>query len=101
MNNRFTGPDASRRAALTSGYAQAEYKIAPSWTTYGRLEATGARANDPYLALFPEFPKLRQMAGVRLDLPYKQAVKLEFARERRFDRSQFNQIDLQWSAVFP
>ncbi len=57
-------------------------------------------ADDPYLDLFPGFVKRRALAGLRFGLTHNQALKLEWADVKRRN-DQFNEIILQWSAVFP
>ena len=99
VNNRFV--DSAQSSRFIAGYAQAEYKLAPSWTVYGRLEATDATASDPYLSMFRDFPRTRQAGGVRFDVAPKHALTLEFAAAKPLDAARQRRVELQWSAAIP
>lgn len=90
----------SKRGSFTNAYLQPEYDWNPSWTFYTRFENTRGNKNDAYLALFPEFVKRRNLAGVRYNFALRQAFTVELSRSYRLN-DEFNQITLQWSAGFP
>lgn len=79
---------------------QAEYALAPDWTLYGRAENTFSDDSDPYLAQFPGFIRQHNLAGVRLELNKQQALKLELGAVQ-LQNDHFNQLGIEWSAVFP
>lgn len=101
VDNRLDGPDISTRSAFTAAYLQPEYRMAPAWTVFGRLEATRNNHNNAYLNLFPEFVISRHIAGSRIAVGRNQALKFELSHNERQDRAHFNQISLQWSMVYP
>lgn len=85
-----------------AGYAQAEYQIVPAvWTAFARHEAISNRLDTEYLDLFPELPRQREIVGVRWDFYQNQALKLEGIRDKSFNDTTFDGIELQWSALFP
>ena len=99
--NHQEGVDVPDQAAFTAGYVQVEYKVHDDWTLYGRLEDTSSTKNNPYLDLIPDFLKASAMAGCRVELSSKQALKLEISRNERQDEVKFDQVSLQWSMVYP
>lgn len=98
VTGRFAGIPG--RDSFVAALGQAEYRFSPTWTLYGRGELAGIGTEDPYLALYPDFPKSRLTAGMRFDLTRRQALSLEFASGSRFDQLHLNQIDLRWRAEF-
>lgn len=101
FRNRLAGSGERRNSTLHNGYLQGEYRFSDKWLAFGRIENTG-NGGKAMLTLqeFPEFTRKRAMAGLRFDLPHKQALKVEAGRIRRLDDA-FSQVQLQWSAVFP
>jgi hypothetical protein len=83
-----------------NAYGQIEWQWRERWTLFTRLEGTLGEDGDPYLARFRDFVEDRVTGGVRLDLPYHMALKLEASREHVRD-DEFSQVMLQWSAAFP
>lgn len=86
--------------SFTSGFVQAEFEVNEAWTLYSRLEASLSADDSSYLQLIPSFVKSRQLVGARFDFWERQALTLELANVRAV-HSEFGQIRLQWSAVFP
>ena len=86
--------------SFTSVWLQAEYQWDALWTPYARAEGTRGEDDDPYLTLFHHFVEGRGLAGVRRDFGRKQALKLEYARSR-VEAGSYNELNIQWSMVFP
>ena len=101
VNNRIEPRHVAQSNTFTSGYVQAEYSIQPGWTLFGRVEDTADANGDPYLNLRPDFIKSRTLAGARYELSHNQALKLELSHSKHQDKPQFNQLAMEWSAVFP
>lgn len=101
VRNRFEGSMAGSSGTIRAGFMQAEYRHDPMWTGFARLESLGAHASDPYLTLFGDPSRHRQVLGLRLDLPMRQALKLEVGREQRISGDALRQIAVQWSTVLP
>jgi len=101
VSNRLKGPAPTDHADFTAGYLQAEYQAYPDWTFFGRLEDTHGTKNNAYLDLNPQFLDTRAVAGARVEVGRRQALKLELSHNERQDDTRFNQISLQWSMVYP
>lgn len=99
--NRLDSPASAKNSDFRAGYLQAEYQIHDSWTVFGRLEGTADAKNNAYLDLNPEFMAERAMVGARFEASSRQALKLELSRNETQDDTRFNQLDLQWSMVYP
>ena len=82
-----------------AGYLQLEYNAGSSWTTYGRIEASSNVSDDPYLAMYPNLTRSKQILGIRYDIGRRQAVKVEFSRNETSD-SDFNRLQVNWSAAY-
>lgn len=85
---------------FVSGYLQGEYAWQPGWIGYARQETSGGVSDNAFLELFPHFIRERSLAGARWDFTSRQSLKLEVARSEH-EHSRFNEMTLQWSAVFP
>lgn len=101
VSNRLEDSASASDADFSAGYLQAEYQVHDSWTVFGRLEGTGSVKNNAFLGLNQEFMTERAMAGARFEVGSRQALKLELTRNERQDDTRFNQLDLQWSMVYP
>jgi len=98
--NRMDRRARNQTDSFLSGYLQAEYTFAPDWTLFGRLEATSNANSSDYLALFPHVITDRQMLGLRFDFVASQALTVEISHAESAS-DDFEQVLLQWSAVFP
>lgn len=83
--------------SFVNGYLQLE-RMWNRWTMYARVEESVGHENDPYLARFPEFIRAARVAGVRLDLTERQALRLELRRNHRIDEHG-TELLLHWSAA--
>ena len=101
VHNRIEPQLAVESHTFTSAYLQAEYPILPEWTLFGRIEDTAEKTGDLYLGLRPDFTKSRTLAGARFELTHNQALKLELSHSKHQDNTQFNQLAMEWSAIFP
>lgn len=100
FRNELAGASGIDSGTFLNAYVQGEYRFAPKFTLYGRTEGTSRDSGDAYLALLPDFVDSRNMMGLRYEVAKGQAIKLEASHVRRLD-DHFNQLQLQWSAVFP
>lgn len=100
IHNDFTGGASEPESDVLNLYGQAEWRVADDLTLYSRIEGTFNDNGDLYFDHFRNFVRDRYMGGVRYELPYKMALKLELSREHTRDDA-FGQVGLQWSAVFP
>jgi hypothetical protein len=87
--------------SFTAGFVQGESQVAEAVTLFARAERLTSSPADPYLALFPNFPKSTDVVGVRWDFARKHALTLEIANNVRRDQTVFGQTVLQWSAIIP
>ena len=86
--------------SFVNGYGQLEWLLREKWTLFSRIESTLASSEDQYLDVFNKTVRDRVMAGARYELRRNMAIKLEVSRDK-LEHDRFNQIRLQWSAVFP
>ncbi len=98
IHNDLDGPGSE--PAVVNLYGQVEWQANNDWTLYGRAEGTFNEDADAYLAHFPNFVEDRVLSGIRFELPFHMAIKLELSREHVRDDA-FGQVLLQWSALFP
>ena len=95
----------TQKDEFVAGYVQAEYKISPNWTIFGRAENGFDDEDSPYLDMLPEYIARKTMLGARWDFAKFQSFTIEIAdaaqhREGQSDVS-FKEVRIQWSAVFP
>ncbi len=100
VQNRLTQPTDRITKHFVNGYAQVEYPWNDKWTLYSRLEKTLVGAEDQYLDIFNKVVRDRALVGGRYNFNHNMALKLEVSRDS-LEKDRFNQIMLQWSAVFP
>ena len=100
IRNDLQGMGAQPAHDVVNLYGQGEWHASDDWTLYGRIEGTFNAKNDLYFDHFRTFVRDRYLAGVRYELPYNMALKLEVSRDTIRDDS-FGQVGMQWSAVFP
>lgn len=101
IRNEFEGRLAGTAGSIKAGFVQGEYRHDEHWIGFARAEALTAASNDPYIGLFGDASRSRQVLGLRLDLPYRQALKLELGREHRQSGDRLRQASVQWSTVLP
>lgn len=87
------------------GYAQLEYEANNVVTVFGRIEGGVDQDDSAYLALFDAVITERYMLGARWDVAEHHALTVEIANTT-FGASpagsrDFNEVRLQWSAVYP
>jgi hypothetical protein len=87
------------------GYAQLEYEANNVMTVFGRIEGGIDQDDSAYLALFEAFITERYMLGARWDVAEHHALTVEVANTTfgaaASGSRDFNEVRLQWSAVFP
>jgi hypothetical protein len=87
------------------GYAQLEYEANNVMTVFGRVEGGIDQDDSVYLALFESFITERYMLGARWDVAEHHALTVEVANTTfgaaASGSRDFNEVRLQWSAVFP
>ena len=86
-------------------YVQLEYEANNILTVFGRVEGGIDQDESAYLALFEAFITERYMLGARWDVAEHHALTVEFANTTfgaaASGSRDFNEVRLQWSAVFP
>jgi hypothetical protein len=89
------------RERFSAGYLQVEVPLPHRLTLYARHETApgAADARLPRLAS-ADLVLHGNFAGLRLDLPYQQALTLEASRATLMSGA-LNRLRLQWSAAFP
>lgn len=86
---------------FSAAYLQGEYGLGTRTTAYARVETTNdARADALYLGRFKSFVTERTLAGLRIELTDRQALKVELATRESFG-VETERITVQWSAFFP
>jgi len=99
MNAKFVG-DGGGNDEFFAGYLQLSRKLGRGLSLLGRFEGSAHTNDSRYLALFPDFVSQRAVFDLRWDLAPQQALSLEFAAAQgRYGN--FQELRLQWSAVFP
>ncbi len=98
MRNHFRA--GNKAADFLAGQVQVERHL-DEWTLFARQESTASNRNDPYLALFSDFPKSRTALGARFDITPRQALTLELAHHVNRDSKNYNEAAVQWSTVLP
>lgn len=87
--------------SMLGAYVQAEIPFAERWKLFGRVEGVDGEGSegkdDPYLALFPTLIEDRLVAGVRVELDRRQALKVEVSRVREILGAWRTVIQAQWS----
>ncbi len=86
--------------SFINSYLQLEMPLGASWTPYGRLEKSMGDEDDPFLHHVHAFIRDRALVGVRYDFLHNHSLKLELSKAE-LAASHYNQVTLQWSAVFP
>ena len=99
VNNQGTLGGPARSDTFNAWFAQGEYRIGEPVTAFARIERSRSDPTDPYLALFPSFPKSTDVVGIRWDFRPNHALTVEYSSNVRRDDSSFSQLMLQWSAV--
>lgn len=99
-NDLRGGSVAGQGRGVTNLYAQVEWHLHEDWKLYSRAEGTFNAKDDPYFEHFRYFVRDRYLGGVRYELPYDMALKLEVSRDHIRDGA-FGEVQLQWSAMFP
>ena len=86
-------------------YVQLEYEANNILTVFGRVEGGIDQDESAYLALFEAFITERYMLGARWDVAEHHALTVELANTTfgaaASGSRDFNEVRLQWSAVFP
>ena len=99
VNNRSSLGGPARSDKLNAWFVQGEYRIREPLTVFGRVERSRSDPGDPYLALFPNFPKSTDVIGLRWDFMPNNAITLEYSASVRRDDTPLNQFLVQWSTV--
>ncbi|MDH3441043.1 MAG: hypothetical protein OEM63_09840, partial [Gammaproteobacteria bacterium] len=99
VRNRIYQANDDDAANFVSSYVQAERFLSEKWSIFGRLEKTFASENDAYLALFSDHKRETILAGARLNLFNRHALKLEISGNRGRD-DRYGRFTLQWAAMF-
>lgn len=100
LHNVIEDSGVLQQSTLLASYWQLQRRLDSNWTPYMRLEHIPNTGNDPYLRYFPNFPRQRELLGLRYALSERQAIKVELTDARTRDR-RLGQFALEWSAVFP
>jgi hypothetical protein len=81
------------------GYVEAERQLPFDFTVLARIEGSQGTGSSPYLRLFEEFARARQLAGLRWDFAQRQALTLQLTDSHTLN-GRFSDVRLQWSAAF-
>lgn len=100
VQNSLEGQNGDAHAAFENIYIQGEYKAAPGWVGYGRIEESN-NTHNAYLDFFPDFVKSRAVVGARWEPIHNQAIKFEFQNRQQQAFGRTREIALQWSMVYP
>lgn len=87
------------------GYLQGEYEVSDKWTVFGRTEIATGEDDSLYLQLLPAVVAHRTLLGVRRDFARSHSLTLEVSKSKSkglgLSHDSFNDLRIQWSAVFP
>ncbi|KAF0192115.1 MAG: hypothetical protein FD165_1183 [Gammaproteobacteria bacterium] len=100
VDNELSTSGVATRDSFRNGNLQLEQALGAQWIAYGRIEGSRGADGDAYLNLLGGFVRERQLIGLRYDLAKNQAVKAEISKVH-LSGERFDQINLQWSAVYP
>jgi hypothetical protein len=101
VQNRLDQPNGDQiTKRFSNAYVQLEYPWSEKLTIFTRFEKTLARSEDQYLDFFGKVVRDRALLGGRYNFYRNMALKLEVSKDK-LEQDRFNQIMLQWSAVFP
>jgi hypothetical protein len=81
------------------GYVEAERHLPFDLTAFARLEGSQGTGSSPYLRLFEEFARARQVTGLRWDFARRQALTVQLSDSHTLN-GRFSDVRLQWSAAF-
>ena len=81
------------------GYVEAERRLPFDFTAFARIEGSQGTGSSPYLRLFEEFARSRQVGGLRWDFAQRQALTLQLTDSHTLN-GRFSDVRLQWSAAF-
>jgi len=105
FDNQLRYVDRHQMDRFFLGYVQGEYAAADDWTVFGRAEFGPDQGSSAYLDLLPGFIPDRDMLGVRWDIHDNHSLTLELAqtggRSSGAAGTEYKEVRLQWSAVFP
>jgi hypothetical protein len=97
--------DANVNDEFMLGYVQAEYAATEDWTVFSRVDLALSEDDSAYLKLLPAVIAHRNMLGVRWDFADSHALTFELADTSTpgidSGHNTFNEVRVQWSAVFP
>jgi hypothetical protein len=81
------------------GYVEAERHLPFDFLAFARIEGSQGTGSSPYLRLFEEFARSRQVGGLRWDFAQRQALTLQLTDSHTLN-GRFSDVRLQWSAAF-
>ena len=97
----FVTAPTPRTENFGAGYLQIERSTAVRLTPFARLETSANAGHSTYVSFQPrEFELRRELAGLRWDVSHNQALTIEAGRATTLI-ARFNEVRLQWSAVWP
>jgi hypothetical protein len=94
------GPSNQSHHDFVSAYMQTEIEFGKQWHAFARHERFDSTTDVAYLAGFKEIFRRKWLTGIRWDVAREQALSAEIAHVVGLSGS-FDEIRLQWSAVFP
>ncbi len=100
VDNEVKGTPVDVGGWFLAGYAQALRTLSQNTNAYVRIERTSNAGTSGYLRLFPGYVYQRDVAGFRYDFSEHQAIALEYSGDKTFG-DEYEEIRVQWSAVFP
>jgi hypothetical protein len=80
------------------GYVQLERRLPFDLTAFARWEDSAGAGHTPYLRLFEEFARSRELAGLRWDFATRQALTVQLS-DTHILNGRFSDARLQWSAA--
>jgi len=95
-----TGKTTSNEAFINA-YIMADYNLSNDWNIFSRWEDTLGEEDSVYLSYFPKFVIKRNMAGARYSITRSQILKFEISDNQIFSGTQYRQLAVEWSYVYP
>ncbi len=84
-----------------NAYILADYNLVNDWNMFARWEDTNNEQSSQYLRSFPKFIIKRNLLGVRYSITRNQIFKFEMSDNQLFTGTQYRQLAVQWSYVYP
>lgn len=96
-----SGTSITSNENFLNAYVLADYHLVNDWNIFARWEDTNNEQSSQYLHSFPKFVIKRNLLGMRYSITRNQIFKFEVSDNQLFTGTQYRQLAVQWSYVYP